>query len=339
MRVWSVRAAEAGADLVVGHGPHVPASLTWHEVSDRRVPILHSLGNLLAAMQAEEHAERGRAPHVRDSVVVTLRVSLERGRVRIDPPRVSAFWIDDVRSPSGAAPFTRPVAIDARRTDALGGRARRLAALFEGEPAPVIEGEPAPVRGSHDTVLTAAAGAPPSPPPTSARVALATPSPAATTPTTPPTASSPTTAASRPGTAAPSAPSPAGLASSRTQPAATTVAVAPVSASASGASSTTGARDRAPASALGVSFRCGSATETAIDDAALRAWVTRMQADRSLELEVVSTRCEGEPASLAERRARRAAGLLAVRGPSRSRFHWRPGPITPGAPTITAVAR
>jgi hypothetical protein len=64
-----------------------------------------------------------------------------------------------------------------------------------------------------------------------------------------------------------------------------------------------------------------------------------MQADRSLELEVVSTRCEGEPASLAERRARRAAGLLAVRGPSRSRFHWHSGPIAPGPPSVTASAR
>jgi poly-gamma-glutamate synthesis protein (capsule biosynthesis protein) len=306
MRVWARRAAEAGADLVVGHGPHVPASLAWHEVGDRRVPILHSLGNLLAAMQAEEHAERGRAPHVRDSVVVTLRVSLERGRVRIEPPRVSAFWIDDVRSPSGAAPFTRPVAIDARRTDALGGRARRLAALFEGEAAPAIESQRTTAHTGHDAVLTVGAGAPPSPP-TSARVALATPTPATTSSTTPPSAtSSSTTAAPRPVTA-PSGP-----------------------------------RDRADgrtSEALGASFRCGSATETAIDDATIRAWVARMQADRSLELEVVSTRCEGEPASLAERRARRAAGLLAVRGPSRSRFHWHSGPIAPGPPSVTASAR
>ena len=314
MRVWSERAAEAGADLVVGHGPHVPASLAWHEVGDRRVPILHSLGNLLAAMQAEEHAERERAPHVRDSVVVTMRVSLERGRVRVDPPRVSAFWIDDVRSPSGAAPFTRPVAIDARRTDALGARARRLAALFEGEPTPVIADQPTPTRGGHAALLTASAAAPPTPPSATARAT------AAPITTSPPTTSPPTTS---PPTTSPPTTSPTTTARTTTPSATTTPA---------------GAADRS-ASALGVSFRCGSATETAIDDATLRTWLARMQADRSLELEVASTRCEGEPASLAERRARRAAGLLAVRGPSRSRFHWRPGPLAPGPPSITATAR
>jgi poly-gamma-glutamate synthesis protein (capsule biosynthesis protein) len=337
MRVWSERAAEAGADLVVGHGPHVPASLAWHEVGDRRVPILHSLGNLLAAMQAEEHAERERAPHVRDSVVVTMRVSLERGRVRVDPPRVSAFWIDDVRSPSGAAPFTRPVAIDARRTDALGARARRLAALFEGEPTPVIEGQPTPTHGGHDAVLTAGTAAPPTPPSATARAtAPITTSPTTTTAhtTTSPTSTSPTTTS--PTTTARTTTPSATTTTRTTTPSATTTARTTTP---SATTTPAGAADRPASAPLGVSFRCGSATETAIDDATLRAWLARMQADRSLELEVVSTRCEGEPASLAERRARRAAGLLAVRGPSRSRFHWRPGPLAPGPPSITATAR
>jgi hypothetical protein len=362
MRVWSERAAEAGADLVVGHGPHVPASLAWHEVGDRRVPILHSLGNLLAAMQAEEHAERERAPHVRDSVVVTMRVSLERGRVRVDPPRVSAFWIDDVRSPSGAAPFTRPVAIDARRTDALGARARRLAALFEGEPTPVIANQPTPTRGGHDAVLTAGTAAPPTTPSATARAtAPITTSPTTTSPTTTartttpsatttsPTSTSPTTTAR---TTTPSATTTSPTSTSPTTTARTTTPSATTTSPTSTSPTTTartttpsatttpaGAADRPASAPLGVSFRCGSATETAIDEATLRTWLARMQADRSLELEVVSTRCEGEPASLAERRARRAAGLLAVRGPSRSRFHWRPGPLAPGPPTITATPR
>jgi hypothetical protein len=288
-------------------------------------------------MQAEEHAERERAPHVRDSVVVTMRVSLERGRVRVDPPRVSAFWIDDVRSPSGAAPFTRPVAIDARRTDALGARARRLAALFEGEPTPVIEGQPTPTHGGHDAVLTAGTAAPPTPPSATARAtAPITTSPTTTTAhtTTSPTSTSPTTTS--PTTTARTTTPSATTTTRTTTPSATTTARTTTP---SATTTPAGAADRPASAPLGVSFRCGSATETAIDDATLRAWLARMQADRSLELEVVSTRCQDEPATLAERRSRRAAGLLAVRGPSRSRFHWRPGPLAPGPPSITATAR
>ncbi|MBX7196136.1 MAG: CapA family protein [Sandaracinaceae bacterium] len=282
MRVWGRRAAEAGADLVVGHGPHVPSELEIVEVGARRVPFFSSLGNLVAAMHADEHAERTREVHVRDAVLAMLRVHVDHGVVHVDPPELATFWIDDARSASHAVPFTRPVAIDASSRDALGARARRLASLFRTTPAAVSP--------PHEPITLASAGAAALPP--TSRVP-APPSPAA-----PAAIPAPARDASR----APTPPSPA-------------------------------------AEPLGVTFRCGSATESSVDDAALRAWAARRRARPSIHLEVVSTRCEGEPPSLAERRARRAAGLLAVLGPSRSRFTWRAGPVAPSPPSVTGEPR
>ena len=286
MRRWARRAAEAGADLVVGHGPHVPASSAWIDVSGRRVLVLYSLGNLVAAMQAEAHAERTRAVHVRDSVIVSLRVSVRAGRVTIEPPRVSAYWIDDARSPTGAAPFTRPVAIDGSGDDALARRARRLATLFD---------------ATHVETITSAPAR----------------SLAAVLPTAP-------SVAAAPRAIDPSPPRPAGVPAADTRP----------------RESTHGrSTSPPPGEPLGVVFRCGGATEVSADRASIDAWVARMRDDRNLRVEVVSTRCEGESAALADRRARRAAGLIAMRGPSRSRFTWRASDAVTHAPQIGVIPR
>ncbi len=270
MERWSLLAAEAGADLVVGHGPHRPARLEWVEVSGRRVPLLYSLGNLVAAMRAEEHAERADEVHVRDAVLVEARVRLAEGRVSIESITPHAFWIDDARGTGGRAPFTRPLSIahevaraPGSRAAALQARGARIEALFDRLPA----------TGSQTTL-------------TRSTPAL-----------TPPTATAP------PREPRPEITAPPPAAASRSAPGTT------------------------PASAdfLGATFRCGSAMETAVDEEAMRAWVGRLRAEPSLQLELVSERCEGEPPSLAERRARRAAGLIAIRGPSRSRFVHRAG--------------
>src|SRR5258708_27746997 len=53
MRTWCERAADAGADLIVAHGPHVPGPRERIVARDGRVvPVLFSLGNLVAAMEA-----------------------------------------------------------------------------------------------------------------------------------------------------------------------------------------------------------------------------------------------------------------------------------------------
>ncbi|GAB4212105.1 MAG: hypothetical protein OHK0013_34470 [Sandaracinaceae bacterium] len=271
MARWCRLAAEAGADLVVGHGPHLPARVDWVEVGPRRVPLLYSLGNLVAAMRAEEHAERSPRPHVRDALLVEARLRVERTGVVVEALVPHAYWIDDVRGSEGLAPFTRPFEIArevARRSDArsraLEARRARLAEL---------------VLGPH---AEAPSHAPRSEPTTLASAGNFTP-PAATPPPRP-------VSASAPSIVTPTAPED-----------------------------------------LGVRFRCGAAIEEAVDERTLSAWVARLRGDPALALEVVSERCEGEAAALAERRARRAAGLVAIRGPSRARFTHRAGERSTGA--------
>jgi poly-gamma-glutamate synthesis protein (capsule biosynthesis protein) len=296
MERWARRAAEAGADLVVGHGPHLPARVDWVDVGGRRVPLLHSLGNLVAAMRAEEHAERSREVHVRDALVIEATVRVEGGRVRVESLRPHAFWIDDARAPEGLAPFTRPLSIEREvvrasrdRGEALRRRGERLAGLLGG-PAPALASHPSP-----STLASVVSLAPPSP----------TRAPSGATPSPPPPspAPAPPRPASVPATPPPATPPPA-----------------------------TGR-------ALGVSFRCGSASESAVDEAALDAWVARMRREPALRLEIVAERCEGESPAMAERRARRASGLLAVRGPSRSRLAHRAGGLAQdAAPRVEALA-
>ena len=86
-----------------------------------------------------------------------------------------------------------------------------------------------------------------------------------------------------------------------------------------------------------VHFACGSAQESRVDAAALRAWVEAMRAHPRAQLEVTAARCEGESASLAARRARRASGLIAVLGPSRSRFITRVGEVRDARVTLRLV--
>lgn len=268
MRRWCERAALAGADLVVGHGPHVPARMISITREGREIPAITSLGNMLAAMQAERRAEHTRAPHVRDALLAEVHLRIDRGHVgEVRSVTPHAHWIDDARSVTGV-PFLRPLSLerllgtapascDASCRDqrsALTSRQRMMAALFNATP-------PEPV----------ALAARPEPP---ARV----------TPVHPRT---PATHVMREGEA--------------------------------------------------MHFACGSAHETSLDTASLRGWAEAMRAHPRAQLEVTATRCEGESASLAERRARRAAGLVAVLGPSRARFTTRVGEVRDARVTMRLV--
>jgi hypothetical protein len=274
MRRWCERAAHAGADLVVGHGPHVPSRMMTFAREGRSIPAVTSLGNMLAGMQAEHDAERTRAVHVRDAVLAEVHLRIDAGHVgesaRITP---HPFWIDDERSPRGVA-FLRPLSLArllsqrptpcggscrARHT-ALTQRERMLAGLFQATP------EAHPVQASAPIAVAAAEPVP------------------ATTPTP---ARPRMTHVMREGEA--------------------------------------------------TEFVCGSAHEVSVDAAALRTWVEAMRAHPRAQLEVTASRCEGEVASLAERRARRAAGLIAVLGPSRSRFTTRVGEVRDARVTLRLV--
>ncbi len=278
MRAWARRAALAGADVVVGHGPHVPAAAEWLELDGRRALVLNSLGNLVAAMRAERHAEATPRPHVRDAVIVTLRITRTSGGVSIEPPSVATYWIE-ARRTSAAPPLIRPFSTRAGDADPLSRRAARLVALLD------ARGPPTPARA-----LTTEP-----PPAVTARLEADVVDPSATRPPV----SAPRASAARP------------------------------------------AREPTPPSAerLGARFLCGSAVEASVDGAALRAWAERLRAAAAARLVVVSTRCPGEPEALARRRARRASGLVAILGPSRSRLTFEVGPTREGEPELTAQLR
>lgn len=282
MRRWCERAAMAGADLVVGHGPHVPARMISFTRDGREIPAITSLGNMLAAMQAERRAEHTRTAHVRDAVLAEVHMRIDRGHVgEVRSVTPHAHWIDDARSETGV-PFLRPLSLarllgtaptscDASCRDqraALTARQRMMAALFNVTPP--------------EPVVMAALPEPPAPAPVAS-------APIASARIAPPTR--------------PRAPSPA----------------------------------RVMREGEAVHFACGSAHETSVDSAALRGWVEAMRAHPRAQLEVTAARCEGESASLAERRARRASGLVAVLGPSRSRFTTRVGEVRDARVTMRLV--
>lgn len=105
------RAAEAGADLVVGHGPHVPGPVEPIETSSgRRALALYSLGNLLATMEPGED--------VRAAPVARVRTR-RRADGRLEPTQVEIvpFWIAHPAPPSpwrpGGETQVRPVSLHA----------------------------------------------------------------------------------------------------------------------------------------------------------------------------------------------------------------------------------
>lgn len=91
---------------------------------------------------------------------------------------------------------------------------------------------------------------------------------------------------------------------------------------------------------LHIDFPTGSALERSVDERALRHIAQLLRDDRSLRAEVVAHVSPAETAAragLARRRARRVLGLIAMQGPSRSRFAVRIGP--PGVPRVVIRLR
>ena len=73
--VWARRFADVGADLVVGHHPHVIQPADVHVTTDQRhVPILYSLGNLTSMFSH---------PAMALSMVARVRVAVAQGRTHV----------------------------------------------------------------------------------------------------------------------------------------------------------------------------------------------------------------------------------------------------------------
>ncbi len=86
--------AEAGADLVVGHHPHVPQGLTLLQCADgRRVPVIFSTGNFVFRPAAP--ADNEIPPRTQDGYMVSARFA---GR-RLAALTLVPYLIDDTKGP------------------------------------------------------------------------------------------------------------------------------------------------------------------------------------------------------------------------------------------------
>ncbi len=144
MTSWCTRAAEAGADLVVGHGPHVPGPrATIHTSDGRDVAVLYSLGNLIAAMRAEHDELELDRTSVRDAVLASVHTRTSGARLVVASIEARSFFIAASRRDTSR--FVRPLAMDAEiaraeaadcghecaeRAAAFVSRRERIASLF-----------------------------------------------------------------------------------------------------------------------------------------------------------------------------------------------------------------
>ncbi len=127
-------AANAGADLIYGHGTHLPERTSvLRAESGREVPVIWSLGNLVAVMNTTDDEVFSREPSVRESWLATVRLRASGGRLDVASIEASPFWIG-VSEREGTPPFVRPLALALER-EALasldcGARCRRLEAAY-----------------------------------------------------------------------------------------------------------------------------------------------------------------------------------------------------------------
>lgn len=149
-------AAEAGADLIYAHGPHFPAPRGTIATQDgRHVPVLWSLGNLIAVMEEARDGVHAAVPSVRDAVIARVRTRpSDDGRLAIASIESEPYWIAIPQrawwsSPTSA--MVRPLSIGGeldrlssarcgerceRYAQSYRARRRMIAALFE-RPAPL----------------------------------------------------------------------------------------------------------------------------------------------------------------------------------------------------------
>ena len=322
MREIAREAAEAGADVVIGHGTHVPGRTEILETRDgRRVHVLYSLGNLIASMEEPAGTLQSREVGVRDAPLALVRTRWEGERLAVDRVEFVHHWIARPTSApwlaEGRIPVSRAVSIAAELArieragcgppcDERAAAYRRRAMLVERAMRPL--GEDALARPSRAASIepsgrrrngTDDARA------TRARRSSGGADEAAA-------AHARRAAADGAGPSVP--PEPRRRAAAR-----------------NGRAPRPRIADRDPRLApylrgvrLEVSFAAGSARERAIDSAELARIAALLREDLGLRCEVVAV---APDAVLARLRARRVQGLIAIRGPSRSRFvaHGRAG--------------
>jgi hypothetical protein len=273
MRAAAREAAEAGADLVFGHGTHLPGRTETIVTSDgRRVPVLYSLGNLLAAMEEPAGTLTSREIGVRDAPLAIVRTRWNGGRLEVrDIAMRHHFIARPTEAPAEERGLFRPVSLETAITDLASMQCaecprmlsayRRRELLFRDAMRAIDE--PPVERPRREPIER----------PEIARAVERSEPPALQRP--------------RFGPRIPD----------------TDPRLAPL----------------LRAVPLTITFRADSTIEASVDAATIARIATLMREDMSLRTEVI-VYASGSDRTWAEARARRVKGLIAVRGPSRSRF-------------------
>lgn len=112
-RAFFRRVAEAGADAVIGHHPHVPLRAEWIDAGGRLVPLYYSLGNLVSNQGANAEAtllEELRHPHVsidprtRAGLLAVLRFERRGERLAVASAGYLPLWTVNSHRASPDAP-------------------------------------------------------------------------------------------------------------------------------------------------------------------------------------------------------------------------------------------
>jgi poly-gamma-glutamate synthesis protein (capsule biosynthesis protein) len=300
-----LQVADAGADVIMGHGSHRPAPAVQVRASDGHpVQVIFSLGNMVGAMGLERHEWASTHPSVRDAALASVKVGPSGGRLVPEGLEMIQIWMSGIMPSApwwtdGRQELIRPLSVSReferlasakcgelcqQRTE---GYQRRLDAFRE---ALSLEG-PWPERPvPHAPATTVAAATPPGLEPE----AVPEPEPARAVTQPEPTAPSPRTV--------------------------------------------TGS-DQLDLDALraGITmpmeFPHNQVIGVVRDAALIERIVELIQDHRQYRVELIGHGVDGESVMpldrLGRRRARSAAWEISSRGPSRSRVNWQNGPPLP----------
>jgi poly-gamma-glutamate synthesis protein (capsule biosynthesis protein) len=123
---WQRRVAseliEAGADVLLGHHPHVLQPIESYITRDkRRRLIVYSLGNFISSQNADvSYANKTHQKALRgDGIILSITVTKEGGMAQVAHTEFLPIW--SLREPIGKAMVYRPVSL-ARELSILGAR-------------------------------------------------------------------------------------------------------------------------------------------------------------------------------------------------------------------------
>jgi len=128
---WQRKAAsalvEAGADIILGHHPHVLQSIESHVAGDGRVGlIVFSLGNFVSSQSAGiTYGNRNNRKALRgDGIILSIAAVKEGEKVRLDRAEFLPIWT--LRDQTGKATVYQPVSMarEMKKIDAVANRTK-----------------------------------------------------------------------------------------------------------------------------------------------------------------------------------------------------------------------